>query len=79
MEILAHISSVIGLVGIAVIIWGLLVAVVEFILMEYRRFRGKNICRTRPRFLCGRDHLGRGQRKQDGVSDRHGLLPPDGD
>ena len=55
MEILARISSIIGIAGIAVIIWGLLVAVVEFVLMEYRRVRGKNICRTRENL---RHHLG---------------------
>lgn len=55
MEILTHISHVIGIIGIAVIIWGLLVALVEFIIMESRRFRGRNICQTREML---RHHLG---------------------
>ena len=55
MEILRHISSVIGIIGIAVIIWGLLITLVEFILMEYRRTRGKNICSVRENL---RHHLG---------------------
>ena len=55
MEILVHISSAIGIVGIVVIIWGLLVSTVEFILMEFKRFRGKNICNQREHL---RHHLG---------------------
>ena len=55
MEILDHISSAIGIVGIAVIIWGLLVALFEFILMEIRRFKRQNICSARENL---RHHLG---------------------
>lgn len=55
MGILIHISSAIGVVGIAVIIWGLLVSSVEFILMEFKRLRRKNICSQREHL---RHHLG---------------------
>ena len=55
MKILEHISSVVGIIGIAVIIWGLLMAMFEFVLMEYKRFRRQNICRIRENL---RHHLG---------------------
>ena len=55
MEILAHISAAIGIVGIVVIIWGLLVGLLEFVQMEYKRFRGRNICTQREHL---RHHIG---------------------
>ena len=55
MEILVYISSVIGIVGIVVIIWGLLVGLVEFVQIEYKRFRGRNICTQREHL---RHHIG---------------------
>ena len=55
MQILVHISAVIGIVGIVVIIWGLLVGVVEFVQIEYRRLRGRNICTQREHL---RHHIG---------------------
>ena len=55
MEVLDYISLAIGIIGIIVIIWGLLVGIIEFILVEYRRFRRENICRQRENV---RHHLG---------------------
>ncbi len=55
MEILAHISSVIGGVGIVVIIWGLLVGTVTFVRIEYKQLRGVNICAQREHL---RHHIG---------------------
>jgi len=55
MEILNTVSLVIGLVGVGVIFWGILVGVVQFIILEYRRFRGRNICKPREHL---RHHIG---------------------
>ena len=45
----------IGLLGMSVICWGVLVAAVRFVQLEAQRFRGANICH--PRSLL-RHHLG---------------------
>lgn len=55
MQILEYIALTIGVVGASVIIWGVMLAVLELIRLEHRRFRGENICR--PRELL-RNHLG---------------------
>lgn len=55
MVILHHVSLIIGIVGIVIICWGVLLGLLSFIRIEYDRLRGKNI-RNR-RYLL-RHHLG---------------------
>ncbi len=55
MQILEYIALTIGVVGAGVITWGVILAVLELIRLEYKRFRRENICR--PRELV-RNHLG---------------------
>jgi len=55
MQMLQYIALAIGVLGAGVIIWGAMLAVLELIRLEHRRFRGENICR--PRELL-RHHLG---------------------
>ena len=46
---------VIGIIGIVVIVWGVLIGMVQFIMLEYQRFRGENICKPRENL---RHHIG---------------------
>ena len=55
MEILQYVSKTIGALGIVVICWGVLLALIDFVRIEYDDLRGKNI-RNR-RYLL-RHHLG---------------------
>ncbi len=55
MQILQYIALTIGVVGAGVIIWGVMMAVIEFVRLEHKRFRGENICRSRELL---RNHLG---------------------
>lgn len=55
MVILHHVSLIIGIVGIVIICWGVLLGLLSFIHIEYDRLQGKNI-RNR-RYLL-RHHLG---------------------
>ncbi|MFC1570691.1 DUF1622 domain-containing protein [Candidatus Omnitrophota bacterium] len=50
MEAIHYVSLAIGLVGAAVITWGVIIAVIELLSLEIKRFKGVNIC-------VGRDHL----------------------
>jgi uncharacterized membrane protein len=53
--VLDTISLVIGLLGVVIILWGVLVGIVQFVALEYKRFRGKNICKPREHL---RHHIG---------------------
>lgn len=55
MKILDLASLVIGVIGIVVIVWGLLVGIIQLVILEYRRSRGKNICKPREHL---RHHIG---------------------
>jgi len=55
MHILHHVSLVIGVIGIMIICWGVLLGFIDFIHIEYDHLRGINI-RNR-RYLL-RHHLG---------------------
>jgi hypothetical protein len=55
MRVLELVSLVIGIIGVAVIIWGVLIGTIEFVLIEYQRFRRKNICKRRENL---RHHIG---------------------
>ncbi len=55
MQILRYVSTVIGVVGIMIICWGVLLSIISFALIEYDHVRGLNI-RNR-RYLL-RHHLG---------------------
>jgi len=55
MQILQHVSLAIGVIGIVVICWGVFLALIDFIHIEYDHLRGTNI-RNR-RYLL-RHHLG---------------------
>jgi uncharacterized membrane protein len=55
MQILQYIGLIIGVIGAGVIIWGVMLAVLELVRLEHKRFQGENICR--PRELL-RNHLG---------------------
>ena len=41
MQILQYIALTIGVVGAGVIIWGVMMAVIEFVRLEHKRFRGE--------------------------------------
>ncbi len=43
MQILNLISIGIGVIGIGIIVWGTLIALVEFLRLEYTRFKGVNV------------------------------------
>ncbi|MFQ5952214.1 MAG: DUF1622 domain-containing protein [Candidatus Omnitrophota bacterium] len=55
MKIIFYIAIAIGLMGIVVISWGAIMAFYQLLLLEYKRFRGENICKKRE-YL--RHHLG---------------------
>ena len=55
MEVLHYVSLTIGIVGIIIICWGVLLGLLDFVHIEYDRVRGANI-RNR-RYLL-RHHLG---------------------
>ena len=55
MVILHSVSLIIGIIGIVIVCWGVLLALLDFIRIEYDRLRGRNI-RNR-RYLL-RHHLG---------------------
>ena len=55
MIILHYISLGIGIVGVAVITWGVAVALAELFYIEQARFRGETICESRELL---RHHLG---------------------
>ena len=44
---LDYISTAIGLVGVAIIVWGAALSIIRVIAMEIKRFRGEIICRRR--------------------------------
>jgi len=55
MVILDYVALVIGIAGIAVITWGVVLGIVEFIGLEYQRLKRQNICRRREEL---RHHVG---------------------
>jgi uncharacterized membrane protein len=55
MLFLHHVSTVIGIIGIVIICWGVLLGLIDFLHIEFDRLRGVNI-RNR-RYLL-RHHLG---------------------
>jgi len=50
-----YIAFAISMVGVAVLAWGALMAVIEFVSLEIKRFKGVNICSARDHL---RHHLG---------------------
>lgn len=55
MEIFELISFVVGLIGIAVIAWGVLLNSIKFVSLEFKRLKRINICNQRENL---RHHLG---------------------
>lgn len=55
MVLLRYLFLGIGVAGVAVIAWGVVLALAEFVRLEYNRFHGEDICR--PREIL-RHHLG---------------------
>ncbi|TFG79644.1 MAG: DUF1622 domain-containing protein [Chrysiogenales bacterium] len=53
--ILEVVEKGLGVVGAAVILWGVLATLVEFLLLELKKLRGTNICTLRENL---RQHLG---------------------
>jgi len=47
MEIVNIIRIAISGIGIVVIVWGVLMTVLKLLQLEYKRFRGMNICKSR--------------------------------
>ncbi len=47
MELIDYLVTAIGAVGIAVIVWGMAVGIVELVRLESHRFRGAQICKLR--------------------------------
>lgn len=47
MKILHALYIGIGVAGVTVIVWGVLLVMLRFIRMEFSRFRGRRICRER--------------------------------
>jgi len=50
-----YIALAISMVGVAVLAWGALMAAIEFVSLEIKRFKGVNICAPRDHL---RHHLG---------------------
>lgn len=55
MRIIVYIAIAIGVIGMAVITWGSLLAIYKFVLLEYKGLKGENVCKKRE-YL--RQHLG---------------------
>lgn len=47
MKIIVYTAIVIGLLGMAIIIWGAAIAFVKLLILEYSKFKGENICKKR--------------------------------
>jgi uncharacterized membrane protein len=54
-EVIGWLALGTGAAGVAVIVWGVVVSALAFIVQEYRRMRGANVCRERTEL---RHHLG---------------------
>ncbi len=55
MQTIQYVAFTIGVIGAVVVGWGVLIAAVELVHLEFMRFKGENICRKRE-YL--RHHLG---------------------
>ena len=55
MAVVYYIAFAISMIGVAVLAWGALMAVIEFVLLEVKRFKGVSICAARDHL---RHHLG---------------------
>ena len=55
MQVLIYLAYMIGIFGVSIITWGILLALIRFILLEVKRLKSINICRERELL---RHHLG---------------------
>jgi len=55
MQVLIYLAYMIGIIGASILTWGILLALIRFILLEVKRLKSNNICRYRELL---RHHLG---------------------